>query len=110
MAAKAQAGPRVLKFKAGDTTYEIDPTTLELDEAVFLEDQMGGLPLAVWEDGDWFSAKALRGLAFLAMSREDDSLTLEDAGKLRMLNVMDDEEEVPPTKPAAKRAKKSAGD
>lgn len=76
--------------------YSLDDFTL--DQLEELEDHMG-LPL---QQVDLNSARALKFVVYLAKSGEDPSFTLEQAGKVRVSELLPDEaEEVPPTNGAA---------
>lgn len=73
--------------------YSLDDLTL--DQLESLEDYMS-LPLS---QVDMNSARAMKFVVYLAKSGEDPAFTLEDAGKVRVAELISDDEpeEVPPT-------------
>ena len=76
--------------------YSLDD--LMLDQLESLEDHMG-LPLS---QVDMNSARAMKFVVYLVKNGEDPNFTLEQAGKIRVAELLADEpEEVPPTNGAA---------
>jgi len=76
--------------------YSLDDLTLGELEA--LEDHMG-LPLS---QVDMNSARAMKFLVWVVKHREDPSFTLEQAGMVKVTDLMaGDEEDIPPTSDAA---------
>jgi predicted lipoprotein len=69
-----------LAFKYQDEVHELDPQSLTLDEQEVIEDHLGQLV----EEIDFRKKRALKCLAYIAISRTHPSFTLSDAGALTM--------------------------
>ena len=93
------------ELKIDGKKYSLDDLTLNQLES--LEDHMG-LPLS---QVDMNSARAMKFVVYLAKSGEDPSFTLEQAGQVRVAELIDDEpDDVPPTNGAAGEAADAASD
>lgn len=75
-----------MKLKIEGREYSVDDLTL--DELEQLEEAIG-VPFDQMEFG---SAKVLKHFAHLLISKTDEAFTLEDAGKLPISALMEDEE------------------
>lgn len=71
--------------------YSLDD--LMLDQLEALEDHMG-LPLS---QVDMNSARAMKFVVYLVKNGEDPAFTLDQAGKIRVAELIAEPEEVPPT-------------
>lgn len=93
----------VVKLKVGDDIFEVDMSDLEFDELGTVED-LCGRSIA---DVDFYSARGMQGLVWIAMHRRDPRFTIAEAGKLKfsavkdMTDAADEEKPKRPTKAAS---------
>lgn len=104
------AGENVVKLKIGAEVFTIDMDDLELDELGTVEDLCGKSVANI----DWFSARGMQGLVWIAMHRKNDRFSLADAGRIKFSTIEDktDEEDdgkgERPTSAGRPRAKSGA--
>jgi hypothetical protein len=82
------------EFNINGTKYDLDELTL--DEMEKLEELSGGVPFSELNYG---SAKAMKAVAFVLLSRGNPELTWEEVGKVKVLDFMPAEEEMPELPP-----------
>jgi len=80
-------------FKISGNEYDMDDLTL--DEVEEIEDLSG----AAFSEMNFGSAKAMKSVAFVLMKRTNPELSLADVGKVKVIDFLPADEEMPETSP-----------
>jgi hypothetical protein len=91
-------------FKINGVAYDMDELTL--DEVEEIETNAGGEDVG-FGGLNFGSAKTMKAIAFTLMKRTDPALEMAAVGKVRMLDFVQGDEEVPATGPPVEGAEKS---
>lgn len=81
-------------YKIQGVDYDLDDLTL--DEMSEIEELCDGTP---YSDLNFGSAKQLRALVFVLMKRSEPDIRIEDVGRVRMVDFVQADEEMPPLPP-----------
>jgi hypothetical protein len=81
----------VVRLKIDGNVFEVDMSDLTLNEVGTIEDLTGKSVQEI----DWESARAMQGVAWIAMHRANPRLTLEEVGNIRFSQIGEAEEERP---------------
>lgn len=82
------------EFTINEVTYDLDDLTL--DEVENVEDLCGGLPFSELNFG---SAKVMKAIAFTLMRRSNSELEMAEVGKVRVIDFLPADEEMPALPP-----------
>ena len=82
------------EFVINGTKYDLDD--LDLDEMEEIETNSGGTAFAELNFG---SSKVMKSIAFTLMRRDHPAITLGEVGKVKMINMLPPDEEMPPLPP-----------
>lgn len=96
-------GENVVKLKVDDRVYTVDFDDLEIDEIGTIEDLTGKSV----QDIDWYSARGMQGLLWIAMHRSDPRVSLQDVGKVKF-SAIKDADDTPADESKPKRPTKAA--
>jgi hypothetical protein len=86
-------------FTIAGEPYDLDDLTL--DEMEQIEENAGGVSFGEMQFG---SAKVMKALAFTLMLRTNPALVMADVGKVKVLDFMPPDEEMPDVGPPAEAA------
>lgn len=81
-------------FKIEGVAYDLDDMTLDEMEAI--EETCGGVPFS---DLSFGSAKTMKAIALTLLRRKTPEVTLDDIGRIKMIDMLPADEKEPPLPP-----------